>query len=83
MRKPLKEHYEVETDAGIMHRMFDYANDLEKYIDHLEKQLLLHGVSKSFYCQQAMGIGGKQCETQCEYCKEDQCNNMFANGLVI
>lgn len=39
MDKPLKEHYEVETDAGIMHRMFDYANDLEKYIEYLEKAI--------------------------------------------
>ena len=25
----------------------------------------------SYYCQQGLGIGGKDCDTQCEYCKED------------
>ena len=39
MNKPLKEHYEVETDAGIMYRIFDYAKDLEEYIKYLEKAI--------------------------------------------
>jgi hypothetical protein len=29
--KPIKEHYEVDSDAGIMVRTFDYISDLEKY----------------------------------------------------
>jgi hypothetical protein len=33
--------------------------------------LSLFSVSKSFYCQQGLGVGGKDCDTQCEYCKED------------
>ena len=36
MDKPLKEHYEVQTDSETMYRIFDYAEDLEKYIKHLE-----------------------------------------------
>jgi hypothetical protein len=40
--------------------------------DEAKRELLnLHSVSKSFYCQQGMGIGGKDCDTQCDYCKED------------
>ena len=39
MNKPLKEHYEVPTDAGISYRIFEYAEDLEKYIEGLEGHL--------------------------------------------
>ena len=35
MNKPLKEHYEMDTDEGTVYRIFDYANDLEKYIESL------------------------------------------------
>jgi chromosome segregation ATPase len=38
--KPLKEHYEVDSDAGIMVRTFDYIADLEKYCTSIEKDLL-------------------------------------------
>ena len=37
----------------------------------LVKKLTIPVVSKSFYCQQGLGVGGKDCDTQCEYCKED------------
>ena len=39
IHRPLKEHYEMETDAGTTWRIFDYANDLEKYADYLEQQV--------------------------------------------
>jgi ribosomal 50S subunit-associated protein YjgA (DUF615 family) len=38
--KPIKEHYEVDSDAGIMVRTFDYISDLEKYCTELEKDWL-------------------------------------------
>lgn len=36
MNRPLREHFEVPTDAGVALRTFDYIEELEKYIDHLE-----------------------------------------------
>ena len=39
LSRPLKEHYEMETDRETTYRIFDYANDLENYIDYLEKKL--------------------------------------------
>lgn len=36
MSRPLREHFEVPTDAGVTLRTFDYIEELEKYIDHLE-----------------------------------------------
>jgi peptidoglycan hydrolase CwlO-like protein len=38
--KPLKEHYEVDSDVGIMVRTFDYIADLEKYCNSVERDLL-------------------------------------------
>jgi len=38
--KPLKEHYEVDSDAGIMVRTFDYISDLEEYCNSVERDLL-------------------------------------------
>jgi hypothetical protein len=38
--KPLKEHYEVDSDAGIMVRTFDYIADLEKYCTSIESYML-------------------------------------------
>lgn len=37
----------------------------------MELIIRLGSTSKSFYCQQGMGIGGKDCDEQCEHCKED------------
>lgn len=39
MKKPLKEHYEMDTDYGTQWAIFDYARDLEKYIEYLEQQV--------------------------------------------
>lgn len=36
MNRPLREHFEVSTDLGEALRTFDYIEELEKYIDHLE-----------------------------------------------
>lgn len=33
--RPLREHFEVDTDAGTSLRTFDYINELEKHIDQL------------------------------------------------
>lgn len=38
--KPIKEHYEVDSDTGVMVRTFDYIADLEKYCTSIEKDLL-------------------------------------------
>jgi DNA-binding XRE family transcriptional regulator len=38
MNKPLKEHYEVDTDLGTVVATLDYIRDLEKYIDFLESK---------------------------------------------
>jgi len=37
MNRPLKEHFEVETDVATTLRTFDYIEALEKYCDHLEQ----------------------------------------------
>jgi hypothetical protein len=37
MNRPLKEHFEVDTDVATMLRTFDYIEALEKYCDHLEQ----------------------------------------------
>lgn len=34
--RPLREHFEVPTDAGEALRTFDYIEELEAYINHLE-----------------------------------------------
>lgn len=34
--RPLREHFEVSTDAGEALRTFDYIEELEAYINHLE-----------------------------------------------
>ena len=39
MNKPLREHFEVPTDDGEALMVFDYIEELEKYIDCLEKLL--------------------------------------------
>ena len=39
MNKPLREHYEVITDLGTSYRIFDYAEDLDKYVEYLEGHL--------------------------------------------
>lgn len=39
MEKPLREHFEVETDAGDSLRTFDYIDQLEQYILTLEQQI--------------------------------------------
>lgn len=39
MNRPLKEHYEMDTDAGTTWAIFDYAADLERYADYLEQQV--------------------------------------------
>ena len=77
-----KELYsEFKTDCpetiGEKDRLFDSLN----YVAWLERTLInsreqvkklnIDDVSKPFYCQQGLGIGGKDCDTQCEYCKED------------
>lgn len=38
MTQPLREHFEVETDAGTTLRTFDYIDALEKYIAEQLKQ---------------------------------------------
>ena len=48
-----------------------YFQDFGNLAEELVKLFSIHIVSKSFYCQQGLGIGGKDCDTQCEYCKED------------
>jgi hypothetical protein len=40
MERPLREHYEVDSDAGIMVRTFDYIADLEKYCTSIESYML-------------------------------------------
>lgn len=37
MNKPLREHYETPTDAGNLLQTFRYIEDLENYIEYLEK----------------------------------------------
>lgn len=36
--KPLREHFEVDTDAGIFLQTFRYIDALEKYIEQIEKK---------------------------------------------
>lgn len=48
-----------------------YEQKVRDFIAGHKAALHIHNVSKSFYCQQGLGIGGKDCDTQCEYCKED------------
>jgi hypothetical protein len=36
MNKPLREHFEMETDAGTTLRTFDYIKALEDYVERLE-----------------------------------------------
>ena len=38
-------------------------------LDNIEKQLLIHSVVKSFYCQSDIEDDGK-CDSQCNHCKE-------------
>lgn len=38
MERPLKEHFEVDTDAGSTLRTFDYIKALEQYIDQLREE---------------------------------------------
>lgn len=40
MNRPLKEHYEVDSDSGIMVRTFDYIAELEKYCNFIEYERL-------------------------------------------
>ena len=71
MNKPLKEHYEVDTDSSVMLRYFDYIEDLEAFVNWQENQLLLHSVvgqSEQFYCDQEKTI--KRCKNQCMRCNK-------------
>jgi hypothetical protein len=36
--KPLREHFEIDTDAGICLETFRYIDALEKYIEQIEKK---------------------------------------------
>jgi len=46
-----------------------YYDDLEAYIDILEKQLTLTDVVKSFYCDDESECNLSRCETQCRVCR--------------
>jgi hypothetical protein len=37
--KPLREHFEIETDAGTTLRTFDYIDALEKYVSELNGEI--------------------------------------------
>jgi hypothetical protein len=39
MNKPLKEHYEVETDLGVGFAIKTYLRDLESYVEFLESRV--------------------------------------------
>ena len=68
------EHPETIGETDKRFDESNYTEWLEKKIVDLQQQvkkLNIDDVSTSFYCQQGMGIGGKDCDTQCEYCKED------------
>lgn len=68
-----KEYYNstrmVETRNWTLDMAMNFA---EEYYEERTKALTIQRVSKSFYCQQSIGIGGKQCDTQCYYCEEDK-----------
>lgn len=70
MNRPLKEHYEMDTDAGTMLAIFDYANDLEKYANFLEQQvknLNIPAVIKSVCEHDVRNFKDRQ---ECEKCGE-------------
>lgn len=49
--KPLREHFEVETDAGDALRVFDYIDALEKYVvwlEHSQKEAYEDGYDAAF-----------------------------------
>lgn len=41
--KPLREHFEIETDAGTTLRTFDYIDALERHIDGATREYNLMG----------------------------------------
>ena len=56
MERPLKEHYEIDTDGPTVTRIFDYITSLEKYISFLEARpsndraaISTRGISKEDY----------------------------------
>jgi len=38
LKRPLKEHFETETDVGAALATFDYIEKLDKYCDRIEKE---------------------------------------------
>lgn len=74
MKELLRKAFEAGKDKqwDIEWQMGRSKPDFEEwYKEHESQALNIPVVSKTFYCQQGLGIGGKDCDTQCEYCKED------------
>tara|TARA_R110000851_G_scaffold315081_2_gene477337 strand:+ start:124 stop:357 length:234 start_codon:yes stop_codon:yes gene_type:complete len=75
MERPNKKDYLTTNQIEYNQMLNKYYDDLEAYIDILEKQLILSGVVKPFYCWDK-DAGLDKCKEMC-----DTCGKYKGNGV--
>ena len=66
MKKPLKEHYQMPTDYGDTLAIYNYLEDLEKYVEELEQALRIHDV-----------VGRSELFCECGDCQRNIVSGLF------